>query len=65
MKLGMVVSVQQVFFEFRWKVTMVIPAVGLRTDTPNFQKTDKIKSRNFSKQFQKIILKVMHILKEE
>ena len=53
------------FLNLGWEVTIVNPADVPRMDKQNYQKTDKIDSRNLCKQLQKNNLKAIYIPTEE
>lgn len=58
-------SAARYFLNLGWAVTVVNPADVPRMDKQNYQKTDKIDSRNLCKQLQKNNLKAIHIPTEE
>lgn len=58
-------SAARYFLNLGWEVTVVNPADVPRMDKQNYQKTDKIDSRNLCKQLQKNNLKAIHIPTEE
>jgi len=58
-------SAGRYFLGLGWQVTIVNPADVPRMDKQNYQKTDKIDSRNLCKQLQKNNLRAIHIPTEE
>ena len=58
-------SAARYFLNLGWEVTVVNPADVPRMDKQNYQKTDKIDSRNLCKQLQKNNLRGIHIPTEE
>jgi transposase len=58
-------SAARYFMNLGWEVTVVNPADVPRMDKQNYQKTDKIDSRNLAKQLQTNNLKAIHIPTEE
>ena len=58
-------SAARFFLNLGWQVTIVNPADVPRMDKQNYQKTDKIDSRNLCKQLQKNNLKSIHIPTED
>jgi transposase len=58
-------SAARAFLNFGWSVTIVNPADVPRMNKQNYQKTDKIDSRNLAKQLQNKSLTPIHIPTEE
>ena len=58
-------SAARYFMSLGWETTIVNPADVPRIDKQNYQKTDKIDSRNLCKQLQKNNLKAIHIPTED
>jgi len=58
-------SAGRYFLGLGWQVTIINPADVPRMDKQNYQKTDKIDSRNLCKQLQKNNLRAIHIPTEE
>jgi transposase len=58
-------SAARYFLNLGWNVTVVNPADVPRIDKQNYQKTDKIDSRNLCKQLQNDNLRAIHIPTED